>query len=88
MIFSNRQGTSVIVCVLSTNAALGLILSSACTKHSGSDVTREVKAGELGAHGPLHPYSKWEASLGYLSYKVLNIKTPYKTDKQTELYIN
>ena len=86
MIFSNRQGTSVIVCVLSTNAALGLILSSACTKHSGSDVTREVKAGGFMPRIPAP--ERWEASLGYLSYKVLNIKTPYKTDKQTELYIN
>lgn len=75
----------LVECMPSTNVALGLIPSIVYIKHDCSGVTREVETGESGTHVPLHLYSKREASLGYLSYKVLNIKAPYKAYKQTKL---
>ena len=62
-------------CLARVHTALGLIpaLSPPGTMTSG-----EVEVGGSGNHGPCHLYSKSEASLGYILYKLLNMKAPYK----------
>ena len=55
--------------------ALGLIpdMSPTATTTAG-----EVEVGGSGNRGPCHLYSKSEASPGYILYKLLNMKAPYK----------